>query len=335
MVALDLTTGAVKWKTALPHPAYGAATVANDIVLTTTFDGVVWALDRTTADRLERSAASGDERHDCCCRQLARDGGELSAGQDTESPDRGPRAGRHKPASRLRPEASSPEAVEARTIRVETAARAAATAEGEASDGTARCGEGRLHRQVRQLSYARRRRVFRVSRPQSRRTAADGRTGRDKGAKRRRRHAVVRGQADRRADRERRRVRRPGFRPRCRGAGRQRPVASYVGICAANSSSSSASDCVDWPSPRWRTASASSDSRSPQTTTYGDLLELRVPDPLAEGLVALVDVSPVAGLLQRGRRARRRLRDGRLADGQHPHLNGREPEREVARRSAR
>ncbi len=46
MVALDLTTGAVKWKTALPTPPYGAATVANDIVLTTTFDGVVWAFDR-------------------------------------------------------------------------------------------------------------------------------------------------------------------------------------------------------------------------------------------------------------------------------------------------
>ena len=48
LVALDLATGAVRWKTTLPQPPYGAATVANDLVLTTTFDGVVWALDRET-----------------------------------------------------------------------------------------------------------------------------------------------------------------------------------------------------------------------------------------------------------------------------------------------
>jgi mono/diheme cytochrome c family protein len=46
MVALDLATGAVRWKTYLPTPAYGAATVANDLVFTTTFDGTVYALAR-------------------------------------------------------------------------------------------------------------------------------------------------------------------------------------------------------------------------------------------------------------------------------------------------
>jgi len=48
MVAIDLATGAVRWSTTLPQPAYGAATVSKDLVFTTTFDGKVIAFDRAT-----------------------------------------------------------------------------------------------------------------------------------------------------------------------------------------------------------------------------------------------------------------------------------------------
>jgi outer membrane protein assembly factor BamB len=46
MVALNVADGSVKWQRDLPQPAYGAATVSNDLVFTTTFDGKVIALNR-------------------------------------------------------------------------------------------------------------------------------------------------------------------------------------------------------------------------------------------------------------------------------------------------
>jgi cytochrome c6 len=46
MVALDLATGKVRWDTKLSQMADGAATVAGDLVFTTTFDGYVVALSR-------------------------------------------------------------------------------------------------------------------------------------------------------------------------------------------------------------------------------------------------------------------------------------------------
>jgi outer membrane protein assembly factor BamB len=46
MVALNVSDGSVKWKRDFPQPAYGAATVSNDLVFTTTFDGKLIALDR-------------------------------------------------------------------------------------------------------------------------------------------------------------------------------------------------------------------------------------------------------------------------------------------------
>lgn len=46
LVALDIATGAVKWKHSFPNaPAYGATTVTNDLVFATTFDGKVHAFD--------------------------------------------------------------------------------------------------------------------------------------------------------------------------------------------------------------------------------------------------------------------------------------------------
>ncbi len=48
MVALNLATGKVLWDRKLPHTPYGDATVTNDLVFTTTFDGKVIALSRST-----------------------------------------------------------------------------------------------------------------------------------------------------------------------------------------------------------------------------------------------------------------------------------------------
>jgi outer membrane protein assembly factor BamB len=46
MVALRVGDGSVAWKHDLPQAAYGAATISNDLVFTTTFEGKVIALDR-------------------------------------------------------------------------------------------------------------------------------------------------------------------------------------------------------------------------------------------------------------------------------------------------
>ncbi len=48
MVALNLATGKVLWDRKLPHTPYGDATVTNDLVFTTTFDGKVVAFSRDT-----------------------------------------------------------------------------------------------------------------------------------------------------------------------------------------------------------------------------------------------------------------------------------------------
>lgn len=48
VVALDVATGRVKWDRKLPHSVYGAATLTNDLVFTTTYEGTVWALSAAT-----------------------------------------------------------------------------------------------------------------------------------------------------------------------------------------------------------------------------------------------------------------------------------------------
>jgi outer membrane protein assembly factor BamB len=48
MVAIDQDTGKVKWAHRFPHSPYGASTVTNDLVFTTTFDGTIWALNKAT-----------------------------------------------------------------------------------------------------------------------------------------------------------------------------------------------------------------------------------------------------------------------------------------------
>ena len=45
-LAIDVKTGRVLWTTTLPTMAFGAATVSNDLVFTTTFDGTVYAFSK-------------------------------------------------------------------------------------------------------------------------------------------------------------------------------------------------------------------------------------------------------------------------------------------------
>jgi outer membrane protein assembly factor BamB len=54
MVAVSQDTGAVAWDTLLPSSPYGAATVTNDVVLTTTFAGELYALDAATGAILDK-----------------------------------------------------------------------------------------------------------------------------------------------------------------------------------------------------------------------------------------------------------------------------------------
>jgi outer membrane protein assembly factor BamB len=48
----------VEWDTPLPSSPYGAATVANDVVLTTTFHGDLYALDATSGAILLKTPIS-------------------------------------------------------------------------------------------------------------------------------------------------------------------------------------------------------------------------------------------------------------------------------------
>lgn len=50
LVAIDIATGDVRWDRRLPHTPYGAATISNDLVFTTTYDGTVWALRTSTGE---------------------------------------------------------------------------------------------------------------------------------------------------------------------------------------------------------------------------------------------------------------------------------------------
>jgi outer membrane protein assembly factor BamB len=58
MVAVNQDTGAVIWDTPLPSSPYGAATVTNDVVLTTTFKGYLYALNATTGAILFKTPMS-------------------------------------------------------------------------------------------------------------------------------------------------------------------------------------------------------------------------------------------------------------------------------------
>lgn len=59
LVALDAATGKVRWDVKLPGDAFGGATVASDLVFTSTFGGKVLALDRATGKTVWSYQAPG------------------------------------------------------------------------------------------------------------------------------------------------------------------------------------------------------------------------------------------------------------------------------------
>jgi len=85
MVAVNQDTGAVEWDTPLPSSPYGAATVTNDVVFTTTFKGYLYALDATTGAILFKTPMSAGSNA-----PVAVDGGYVivGAGIDLSSAER-------------------------------------------------------------------------------------------------------------------------------------------------------------------------------------------------------------------------------------------------------
>jgi outer membrane protein assembly factor BamB len=78
MVAVSQDTGKVEWATPLPSTPYGAATVTNDVVLTTTFSGYLYALDAATGAILLKAPMSAGSNA-----PVAVDGGYVIAGAGT------------------------------------------------------------------------------------------------------------------------------------------------------------------------------------------------------------------------------------------------------------
>jgi len=52
LVALDVASGRVRWDRRLPHLIFGGASIANDVVFTTTYEGSVWAFGTRTGSVL-------------------------------------------------------------------------------------------------------------------------------------------------------------------------------------------------------------------------------------------------------------------------------------------
>jgi alcohol dehydrogenase (cytochrome c) len=57
LAAIDSATGKIVWQNHLPSPAYGAATVANDVVFTSTYAGTIYAFDTQTGKTLWTATA--------------------------------------------------------------------------------------------------------------------------------------------------------------------------------------------------------------------------------------------------------------------------------------
>jgi outer membrane protein assembly factor BamB len=58
LVAVDEATGNVRWDRKLPSSPYGAATIANDVVFTTTFNGTLYAFNASTGAKLWHTTLS-------------------------------------------------------------------------------------------------------------------------------------------------------------------------------------------------------------------------------------------------------------------------------------
>lgn len=58
LIAVNAATGEIEWKKELPTSAYGSATVVNDVVFTTTFDGTLYAFETSTGKELWKTKLS-------------------------------------------------------------------------------------------------------------------------------------------------------------------------------------------------------------------------------------------------------------------------------------
>jgi outer membrane protein assembly factor BamB/plastocyanin len=58
VVAVNEATGKIRWDHKLPSSAYGGATIVNNVVFTTTFDGTLYALNENTGDVLFKTKLS-------------------------------------------------------------------------------------------------------------------------------------------------------------------------------------------------------------------------------------------------------------------------------------
>ena len=59
LVAIDISTGDIIWSESFDSMAVGAATVVNDLVFTSTLDGMIYALDKTTGEEVWSYQAPG------------------------------------------------------------------------------------------------------------------------------------------------------------------------------------------------------------------------------------------------------------------------------------
>ncbi len=59
VVAIDINTGKIRWDTKLPSVSFGSVTVVNDLLLTATYDGVIYALTRADGHIVWKYQAPG------------------------------------------------------------------------------------------------------------------------------------------------------------------------------------------------------------------------------------------------------------------------------------
>jgi predicted lipoprotein with Yx(FWY)xxD motif len=60
LMAVDEATGKVRWERKLPSSPYGAATIANNVVFTTTFNGTLYAFNASSGAELYHTALSSE-----------------------------------------------------------------------------------------------------------------------------------------------------------------------------------------------------------------------------------------------------------------------------------
>jgi alcohol dehydrogenase (cytochrome c) len=81
MVAVNQDTGKIEWDVKLPSSPYGAATVTNNVVFTTTYSGYLYAFNATTGAILLKTPLSSD-----CNAPVAVDGDYVLVGAGVQAP---------------------------------------------------------------------------------------------------------------------------------------------------------------------------------------------------------------------------------------------------------